>query len=139
MTASILVFTALLFSTLYPLRFWFRFKTPFKNDSFKFHLALPNVVGGITLVCLLFMEIPFSLKMLAVFWKAVFLVVSQYCWKKGSPNPFLLTIPSFIGLYLCVRLQAFFIGHDLRLSFAGVLGGFIFCLALFIISQRRHG
>jgi hypothetical protein len=138
MLASILLLTALLFSALYPLCFWFRFKTPLKTDSCKFHLALPNVVGGMTLVCLLLMEIPLPLKMLAVFWKAVFLAVSQYCWKKGSPNPWLLTAPSLVGLCLFVALQSFLIRQETGLAFISLLGGFVFFAALFIMFQRVY-
>lgn len=134
MIVPITVLTSLIFSVIYPLCFWIHFRDPLKNNFHKFHIGLPNVVGGITLVFLLLMNIPLDLKVLAVFWKMVFLAVSQYSWRKESPNPFLLTVPSVIGLSLFVKLQAYWIGPDLRLAVAGVLGGLIFCAVLYAMN-----
>ena len=87
MLTTISILTALAFATLYPLCFMISFKDPLKNNFHKFHLGLPNTIGGVVLVFVWLMDFPLSLKIILTIWKAFFLFVSRYSWKKEYPNP----------------------------------------------------
>src|SRR3989338_8171156 len=98
MLITIPLLTALIFASIYPLCFWISARDPLKNDFHKFHLGLPNFIGGVGVVGLWFMDVPLSLKVAAVLWKAFFIFLSYRCWKKGPVNPRMITIPCVVGL-----------------------------------------
>lgn len=135
MIIPLTVLTSLSFSVLYPLCFWISWKEPLKNKFHKFHLGLANVVGGVTLVFLLLMNIPLAAKMAVVLWKAALLAASRYSWKKEYPDARLMSIPSLIGLYAFWRVQSALLGSVSLPHWAlWVLGGIIFCAALFAMN-----
>ena len=136
MLISVTILAALLFSVLYPFCFWISWKNPLKNNFHKFHIALPNVVGGVTVVFLLFMDIPLATKIIVVFWKAVFIAMSRFSWKKEYPDARLMSIPSLLGVYAFLRVRFDLLGATVGLAqgVAWILGGFIFCAALFTMN-----
>ncbi|MBI5150433.1 MAG: hypothetical protein HZA28_06650 [Candidatus Omnitrophica bacterium] len=135
MIVPLTVLSSLLFSVIYPLCFWISFKDPLKNNFHKFHIGLPNVVGGVTVVFLLFMDIPLATKVAVVFWKAIFIAVSRFSWKKEYPDARLMTVPSLAGLYAFWHVQSGLLGTVGFASFAmWLLGGLIFCSALFAMN-----
>jgi len=78
MLTTISLLTALAFAALYPLCFLVSIKDPLKNNFHKFHIGLPNTIGGVALVFVWLMDFPLSLKIIVTIWKAVFLSVSGY-------------------------------------------------------------
>jgi len=134
MLTTISLLTALAFATMYPLCFWISFDDPLKKNFHKFHLGLPNTIGGVVLVFIWLMDVPLSLKITVTIWKALFLFVSRYYWKKESPNPKIITIPCLLGVYAFIKVQAYFIEPGWALAFVGVLSGLIFCSALFAMN-----
>ena len=85
------------------------------------------------------MGIPPATKIAVIFWKAVFIAVSRFSWKKEYPDARLMTIPPLVGVYAFWRVQYDFLGTAGFVSFAAWLsGGLVFCSALFaIINSRR--
>jgi hypothetical protein len=134
MLAKISILTSMIFAVLYPLCFWISYKDPLKNNFHKFHLGLPNVVGGITLVFILLSDIPWSIKWTVIFWKAALLTVSRYSWKKEFPKAPLITIPCILGLVAFYRVQAHWVEPGFPLAFAGILGGLILCASVFAMN-----
>ena len=134
MLTTITLLTALAFATLYPLCFLISAKDPLKNNFHKFHLGLPNTIGGVVLVFIWLMDLPLSLKIIVTIWKAFFLFVSRYSWKKEYPNPKLVLLSCLIGIYAFVRMQAHLIEPGWSIAFIGVLSGLIFCSALFAMN-----
>lgn len=136
MIAKIAILTSLIFAVIYPLCFWISFKNPPKNNFHKFHLGLPNVVGGVTLIFILFMDLPLSIKIITVIWKISLVSFSSYSWKKEYPNPLLMTVPSLIGLCAYVLLQVFLFSPNIIQIMAAILGGLIFCVSFFRMISR---
>lgn len=134
MIAKITILTSFIFAVIYPLCFWISFKDPLKNNFHKFHIGLPNFVGGVTLVFILLTDIPWPLKFTVVFWKAVSLSVSRYFWKKEYPQAHVMTIPVLIGLYAFVHLQAHWMQGGIPAAWTGLLGGLILCAAVFAMN-----
>ena len=99
------ILTSLIFSVIYPLCFWICHKDPLKNNFHKFHIGLPNVVGGVTVVSLLFMDIPLETKLVVLLWKAVFIAVSRVSWKKQYPDARWMSIPPVLGVYAFYRVM----------------------------------
>ncbi len=144
MLITIPLLTALIFASIYPLCFWINWREPLKNDFHKFHIGLPNFVGGVAVVGLLFMDVPLSLKAAAVLWKALFIFLSYLYWKKGTVNPRVITIPSVVGLgVFCLVLShlvilplssQFIASSTAAIMGSAILGGFIFCLSFYTMN-----
>jgi len=137
MLIKVFILTGLIFGVLYPLRFWIRIKTPVKDSFRKFHLGLPNTVGGITVVLLMFMNIPLSTKGIVLLWKAVLVIISRYSWKKEYPDARLMSIPPLMGMYAFVKVQNGLIGDDPALIVTEILGGVILCCIVFILTKNN--
>lgn len=135
MLIPLIVLTSLIFSVIYPLCFWISCKDPLKNNFHKFHIGLPNVVGGVTVVSLLFMDIPLATKLVVLLWKGVFIAVSRISWKKQYPAALWMSIPSFPGIYAFYRVMTDLTGAGGAVPLiAWILGGCIFCSALFAMN-----
>ena len=129
------VLTSLIFSVIYPLCFWISHKDPLKNNFHKFHIGLPNVVGGVTVVSLLFMDIPLATKLVVLLWKGVFIVVSRKSWKQQYPDALWMSIPVLLGIYAFYRVMTDMTGAGGLVPWiAWLLGGFILCSALFAMN-----
>lgn len=138
--------TALVFAAIYPLCFWVSHKDPLKNDFHKFHVGLPNFVGGVAVIILLFMNIPLYLKIAALIWKGTLLAISNYFWKKGRVDPEVITIPCILGMIVVILILKELVVNPLLVSglilgFTGyliplsiILGGFILCSAIFAMN-----
>ena len=126
--------TALAFSVLYPLCFWISADDPLRHSFHKFHLGLPNVVGGVVLVVILLMDVPWSVKGLVIAWKATFLTVSRYFWKKGSPSPLWISLTSLIGVAALLAVQGTLLGWSIVGGITLILSGLIFCAVLFAMN-----
>ena len=144
---TIPLLTSLALAAIYPLCFWISDKDPLKNDFHKFHLGMPNCVGGVAVVALFFMNVPLCLKIAAVIWKVVFLFISYYYWRKGNVNPKVIAIPCLMGMVVFLFAQRYLIILPLSaylqsvqainapaIIFSGILGGFIFCLSLYTMN-----
>ncbi len=135
MIVTVSILTSLIFSVIYPLFFWISWKDPLKNNFHKFHIALPNVIGGVTVVFLLLMNIPLTTKIIVVLWKAVFIIVSRYSWKKEYPDTALMSMASLFGAYAFFLVQSDLTGATGIIPwFVWVWGGLIFCAVLFAMN-----
>ena len=135
MIIPLTVLTSLIFSVIYPLCFWISRKDPLKNNFHKFHIVLPNVVGGVTVVSLLFMDIPLATKLIVLLWKGASIVVSRRSWKQRYPDALWMSIPPLLGTYAFYRVMADLTGAEGLVPLtAWVLGGCIFCAALFAMN-----
>lgn len=135
MLIPLTILTSFIFSVIYPLCFWISYKGPLKNNFHKFHIGLPNVVGGVTVVSLLFMDIPLATKLVVLLWKGVFIVVSRRSWKQQYPDALWMSIPSLLGIYAFYRVMMDLTGAGGSVPLiAWVLGGCIFSAALFAMN-----
>ena len=144
MLITIPLLTAVIFASIYSLCFWISWREPLKNDFHKFHIGLPNFVGGVAVVGLLFMKVPLFLKIAAVLWKALFISCSYYYWKKGTVNPRVITIPCVLGfgVFSLVLRELVILPLSLQqinpslwsMMLSGILGGFILCLSFYTMN-----
>ena len=134
MLATISLLTAFSFAAIYPLCFLVSADDPLKNQFHKFHLGLPNTVGGVVLIFVWLLDIPLDLKWTVTVWKVVFLSISWYSWKKEHPSPALMGIGSVLGMFAFLRLQANLIAPGGEIAFIGILGSVIFCAALYAMN-----
>ena len=135
MIIPLTVLTSLIFSVIYPLCFWISCKDPLKDNFHKFHIGLPNVIGGVTVVSLLFMDIPTATKLVVLLWKAVFIAVSRVSWKKQYPDALWMSIPPLLGVYAFYRVMGDLTGTGGAAALiVWILGGCIFCAALFAMN-----
>ena len=137
MLTAIPTFSFLIFGALYPLCFWLSQK-PISKDFHKFHIGLPNCVAGLGVLILLFWNIPLWIKIFVLAWKAVFLSVSYYFWKKPDISRRALTFVSLFGAAVLgvVQSQVFHV-NILQLP-ATILGGLILCAAFYAMNLGHH-
>ena len=138
--------TCLVFAIIYPLCFWISYEDPLKNDFHKFHTGLPNFIGGVAVVSLLFMNVPLYLKIIVLIWKAMLLTISNYFWKKGRVDHRVLTIPCVVGMFVLLLVldemiikplmaNGFIFGPIGQLIPLSVfLGGFILCSSVYAMN-----
>ncbi len=135
MIIPLTILTSFIFSVIYPLCFWISYKDPLKNNFHKFHIGLPNVIGGVTVVSLLFMDIPLATKLVVLLWKGVFIAVSRISWKKQSPDVLGMSVPSLLGVYAFYHVMVDLSGTGGVVPLiVWLLGGFILCSALFAMN-----
>ncbi len=135
MIIPLTILTSFIFSVIYPLCFWISRTDPLKNGFHKFHIGLPNVVGGVTVVSLLFMDIPLETKLVVLLWKGVFIATSRISWKKQYPDALWMSIPSLLGIYAFYRVMTDLTGAAWPIPLiAWIMGGCIFCASLFAMN-----
>lgn len=134
MLEKITLFTAMLFVAVYPLCFWISVDDPLKNKFHKFHLGLPNVVGGVLLVFVLIMDLPLSIKITVAAWKLLFFTISRLEWKKEYPRAWLVSVPSLIGMSAFYQLHNHYLPADWQNILMWLLGSVIFCSALYAMN-----
>jgi hypothetical protein len=123
MNFSNLILFAIAFAAIYPLYFWIPADRSFANKFCKFNITLPNAIGGIVLVTVWLIDIPLSLKLIVTVWKAVLFYISHYSWKRKYADPKLMTIPSLIGIYAFIRMQAYFASSGGMVALIDIFGG----------------
>lgn len=115
MLITIIVLTALLFSTTYPLCFWISHKDPLKNNFHRFHLGLPTFVAGAVMAGHYLADgFSWDADWLLLIWTLVLLGVTAFSWEKQFPNTILVTLPSVFGVMILLYMtegfsSAFFI------------------------------
>jgi len=134
MLTTIPLLTALIFSSVYPLCFWISARDPLKNNFHRFHLGLPNFVGGIAVVGLLFFNVSLTIKILAILWKIYFLFVSRQHWRKETMDVKKLTLPCLLGILVFIQVQGKLIGSGLDKAFGSVLAGAILCVSMYAMN-----
>lgn len=134
MLTKIIFLTTFLFSIIYPLCFLISASDPLKNKFHQFHLGLPNTVGGILVFFALFMSFPDWLKLSMGGWIISSLLAAFWQWKKESPNPVIITLPSIGGLIIFPLLHQYWIGGDFNWVVSWLLGGFILSSTLYAMN-----
>src|SRR3989338_3189719 len=104
MLASISLLTALGFAVFYPLCFLISADQPLKNNFHKFHIGLPNTIGGVVLIFVWLIDLPLALKITVTLWKALFISISSYSWKKEYPDPKWMALPPLIGTIAFIQM-----------------------------------
>jgi hypothetical protein len=122
MSFSNLIVFAIGFAAVYPLYFWIPATRSFENKFCKFNVTLPNAIGGIVLVTVWLIDIPLSLKLIVTVWKAVLFGISRYLWRRKYVDPKLMTIPSLLGIYAFIRMQAYFAASEGVIALINIFG-----------------
>lgn len=138
MLTIIPVLTFLIFGALYPLSFWLSHQGPISKDFHKFHIGLPNCIAGLGVVILLFMEVPLWIKIFALGWKAIFLSVSYFYWKKPDINRMAITIVSLLGIAVIGVFQLYVIQMDIVWLPIIIIGGLVFCSVFYAMNLGHH-
>jgi len=131
MLTKIPIFMSLTFGILYPLGFWLHYPDPIVSGFRRFNLGLSNFVGGLGVIGLLFQNISYPIKYLALIWLGLSLLVCFLSWNKKNTNPHLITIPVLIGIILLGKLHPAYIGTPASQIWSTLLGGGILCGVVF--------
>ncbi len=134
MLFKISLLTAYLFAVIYPLCFFIHVQNPIKHNFHKFHIGLPNVIGGLVLIVILFSNLPTPIKIYVLVWKLSLLAISCYSWKKETPNPILFLIPTALGFYVFFLLEGYYIQQDNLMHAISILGSLVFCSSLYAMN-----
>jgi len=134
MLTKIPILTALIFSAVYPLCFWISANDPIKNKFHRFHLGLPNCVGGLAVVLLLFMPVSLVIKILAVLWKIFFFYISRGHWRKETIDVRKVTLPCVLGIVIFLLVQNELIGPGIEKGILGILAGGILCASIYAMN-----
>src|SRR6185436_4811721 len=101
MLSKITLLTAMIIGVLYPLCFWISAKDPLKNNFHRFHIGLPCVVAGFSTFPLLFYPSKTEFVVTAyALWAVLLLIVCAFYWNKPTVNPFVVTLPCLLGIFL---------------------------------------
>ena len=138
MLITIPILTCFLFAVIYPLCFWITAPDPIKNYFHRFHLGIANLVSGIMVVVIVFLDVSLTTKLLVLFWKVVFFCISRETWKIEIPNPKIITIPSIIGVAVYAQLHHELLGPGALAIAAMILGGFVLCSVFFAMNLGHH-
>lgn len=111
MLFSSILLDILFFLIIYPLYFRiFVYNAEYcKKKSYKFHIALVNIIGGIFLIIILCLQLPSVIKVSTLIWKFTLFGISRYFWKRKYPDINFLLIPTSIGIYLFYQFYVYLI------------------------------
>ncbi len=138
MDASQIVLFLFMLSVLYPL--CVIPALPFPNQKFvhKAHIAFFNMLAGIAVVSLLFLNLSISMKVSVLAWKAFLVFISRKYWKAPALSTKYLWIPVLVGfllIYVAARdLHAF----NLKTAILAVLLCAILCFLIFAGINRLY-
>ena len=137
MLIEIPLVTFFLFSVLYPLVFLISVRDPLKKGFHHFHLGMPAVVGGLSVVGLWMFPAPPALRTISTLWLGLMLAANAYYWRRETVNIFVVTAVSALGVGIYFFLhQKIFTPH--AASFAlGLLAGLILA-AVFYAMNLGH-
>ncbi len=134
MLFKITILSCLIFSALYPLVFWISYRDPLKNNFHRFHLGVSCFVAGLSVIFLWNTAIPQDAKTLMVSWVTILLAITAYYWHKPYPQSFIVTAGSIIGVFCLLKILASWISLTFSAAIMIVLGGAVFCSALFAMN-----
>lgn len=134
MLTEIPLLTFLMFSVTYPLCFWLSAKDPLKKNFHHFHIGLPNVTAGLTVLGLFLAGVPEHLMAKAFVWLGVFFLATFEYWKKQTVNPLIITVVSLLGFKVYVMAHMFFLGWDPWAVIAGLLAGLVLSAAFYAMN-----
>ncbi len=97
-----IIFIGISFNIFYPTYIWARFENFPTNDLFKKHLALSNIIFGITFLLIAFFQLPVALKITAFIFKIIYFLVSHRIYKKRTPKAKKIFLLSFLSIFLFI-------------------------------------
>lgn len=134
MLAKITLLSAVGFAAIYPLSFLLSMQDPLKNKFHRFHLALPNIVAGISAVYVLTSNFNLLSQVSIGLWFVVMTGVFRYYWHKEFPNALVVCVPCIVGINTMIILQDELLGGGIFTCYIGVLSGAIFCASLYAMN-----
>jgi hypothetical protein len=132
------ILIALAVASIYPLYFWSHFPQPFKTPFRKFHIALPNIIGGAVLIAVWVLDIPLNLKLLVSLWKVALISASSYSWRNEDVDLRIMTVPCVLGGYVFRDLYESFAQPPWRIILVGILLSLVVCVLVFFRKYQTH-
>lgn len=134
MLSIIPLLSILIFSVTYPLCFWLSARDPLKNNFHHFHIGLPNVTAGLSLLGMFWLKVPEIILIKACVWLGLFFLATFEYWKKQTVNPVVITAVSLLGLKVYMKTHAYYLGFDASAIFVSVLAGLIVSAAFYAMN-----
>ncbi len=134
MLSIIPLLTFLIFSVTYPLCFWLSARDPIKKDFHHFHIGLPNVTAGLSVLGMVWLKVPEDILLKACLWLALFFLATFEYWKKQTVNPLIITAVSLVGLKVYIKTHGLFLGYDSPAIIVSVLAGLIVSAAFYAMN-----
>ena len=107
MLTKIPLLTFVIFSLTYPMCFWLSFRDPLKKGFHHFHIGLPAVTAGLSLVGMKLMAFPNVILVPALIWVVSIFAVSFIYLKRETVNPYAIIPLCFLGSYVYVLSHIF--------------------------------
>ncbi|MBL8014039.1 MAG: hypothetical protein JNN05_09350 [Candidatus Omnitrophica bacterium] len=124
----------LLFSVAYPLCFWLSFKDPLKNNFHHFHIGLPCVTAGLSILGLYWLHGPIEVFIPAVIWFFLFLVLVYEYWNKKTVNAVVISVLCGLGVKVYILCHSYLLGWDFYGIISCILGGLILACAFYAMN-----
>lgn len=124
----------LLFSVSYPLCFWLSYKDPLKKKFHHFHIGLPCVTAGLSILGLFWLHLPIEVIIPALIWFILFLLLVYDYWNQETVNPIVVSVLCALGLKVYVASHSFLLGWNPYALIASVLGGLILACAFYAMN-----
>lgn len=134
MLSIIPLLSFLIFSVLYPLCFWLSARDPLKKDFHHFHIGLPNVTAGLSVLGMVWLKIPEDILVKACLWLVLFFLATFVYWKKQTVNPVVITAVSILGLQVYLKTHSYYLGFDPAAVFVSILSGLILSAAFYALN-----
>ena len=134
MLTIIPLLSILMFSATYPLCFWLSRKDPLKNNFHHFHIGLPCVTAGLSLLGLFWLHLPQWVMIKAAIWLFLLLLLVYEYWNKPTVNPVIVSIVSVLGIKVYFKAHGALLGLDYPTMFASLWGGLILSSALYAMN-----
>ena len=125
MLVKLLFFSFLGFGVTYPLCFWISCRDPIKNHFLRFHLGCPVFLSGLAIVGSYFLPVDGHLKLLALTWLILALILTAYFWNKETVHLGLITLLCLWGTKLYTSFYIALVSTDLREIGSSILSGLI--------------
>src|ERR1041385_5026708 len=134
MLTKIPLLTLLIFSVTYPLCFLLSVREPLKNNFHHFHIGLPNVTAGLSVVGMMMFGLPTGVLHIALFWLVLFFAATFVSWTKPTVHPFCVILLSSLGLWVYILTHRQLLDHTFSSILVSFLSGLILSAAFYAMN-----
>lgn len=131
MLTILVAVTFVLFGVLYPLFLWMTASAKVASGIHRFTLAMSSLLGSMGIVFLWRLELEQSVRMLVVIWLISLMTVTWFYWKRKSAQPWVVSIPSLLGVVVFGLVLNNLIGASAGVFTVSILGGLIVTSSVF--------
>jgi hypothetical protein len=134
MLTKIPLLTFLIFSVTYPLCFLLSAREPLKNNFHHFHIGLPCVTAGLSVLGMWMLGVSPAVLSIAFVWLLILFTIASFSWEKESVLPFSVVIMTAAGLWVFWITYMEILSTDAAGGLSFILSGLILSAALYAMN-----